>query len=68
MPPPPCLNHLLPSHLAEICDILARGLVRLREREREAQSRQVSEQVGETPLHFAAHQRRHANRTNRRLA
>ena len=53
-------NPHLPPHLREVCDILARGLLRLR-------SRGMPVEVVETadhrdiPLHFTAHQRRHAN-------
>ena len=60
----------LPPHLAEVCDILARGLVRLHSRTREQTARLGQDQAddGEFRLHFHPPERRHANRTNRRLA
>jgi hypothetical protein len=59
-------SHLLP-HLREICDLLARGLLRLRSRTAEETAR-VAADRGERLLHFSAVQRLHANRTNRRDA
>ena len=53
-------NPHLPPHLREVCEILARGLLRLR-------SRGVLVEATDTangrdiPLHFTAKQRRHAN-------
>jgi hypothetical protein len=61
MKPAPTNPHF-PPHLREVCDILARGLLRLRLRSRAAppvapapvDSRDIR-------LHFQAPQRRHAN-------
>jgi hypothetical protein len=56
------MNPLSPDHmsaderLAEICEMLACGLVRLKAR----QSSQLSGDRGESCLHFSADQRRHA--------
>lgn len=61
------LNQHLPPHLREVCDLLARGLLRLRSRAAEQAARDNAD-CGERPLHFAATQRLHANRTNRRDA
>jgi hypothetical protein len=61
------LNQHLPPHLREVCDLLARGLLRLRSRAAEEAAREAADH-GERPLHFAATQRLHANRTNRRDA
>ena len=61
--PLPHTNPHLPPHLREVCDILARGLLRLRSRAAEKPADQ-----GEPLLHFSAPQRLHANRTNRRNA
>ncbi len=52
------LRHL-PPHLREVCDILARGLVRLRSRAAEDFDRD-RRTGGESSLHFAAHQSVHA--------
>ncbi len=60
-------NLHLPPHLREVCDLLARGLLRLRSRAAEEAARDAADR-GERPLHFAAAQRLHANRTNRRDA
>ena len=49
----------LPPHLREICDILARGLLRLRSRTAEAFDRD-RRTGGEGSLHFTAHQSVHA--------
>ena len=49
----------LPPHLREVCDILARGLVRLRRRTAEEFDRDLGA-GGETSLHFTAHQSVHA--------
>ncbi|AZQ69681.1 hypothetical protein EF888_11190 [Silicimonas algicola] len=55
-----CMNPLHPSHLSplerrrELCAILARGLVRLR------QSSGVSAGLGESSLHYAPDQSGHA--------
>ncbi|PWS36815.1 hypothetical protein DFH01_13485 [Falsiroseomonas bella] len=61
------LNQHLTPHLREVCDLLARGLLRLRSRAAEEAARDAADQ-GERPLHFAAPQRLHANRTTRRDA
>lgn len=64
---------------AELCRILARGLVRLRTRNRErnggdhhavtaAETRQPSAKTGELGLHYPADQRLHANPSERRPA
>jgi len=63
MPPPKAANaHLLP-YLREVCDILARGLVRLRSRAAEDLARDAAqvEEHGDVRLHSTARQRRHAN-------
>jgi len=65
--PLPITNAHLPPHLREVCDLLARGLVRLRSRAAEKDARDAADQ-GERLLHFSATQRLHANRTNRRDA
>jgi hypothetical protein len=52
-------NPHLPPHLREICDILARGLLRLRSRGAPAETTETAERR-DIPLHFTAHQRRHA--------
>jgi hypothetical protein len=56
------LQHL-PPHLREICEILARGLLRLRSRAAEDLARDAEEArgSGEVRLHSTARQRRHAN-------
>ena len=51
-------NHHLPPHLREICDILARGLLRLRSRGMPAEHSETADRR-DIPLHFTAHQRRH---------
>ena len=51
----------------ELCSILARGLLRLRVREREPE-REVSASHGEIRLHNSADRRLHANRKRRRQA
>ena len=65
--PPNPLNPHLPPHLREVCDLLARGLLRLRSRAAAEAARGAADQ-GERLLHFPATQRLHANRTNRRDA
>ena len=60
-------NQHLPPHLREVCDLLARGLVRLRSRAAEKAARDAADR-GERLLHFPATQRLHANRTTRRDA
>ena len=64
-PIPP--NPHLPPHLIEVCDLLARGLLRLRSRAAEEDARDAADR-GERLLHFPARERLHANRTNRRDA
>jgi len=65
--PPASLNQHLPPHLREVCDLLARGLLRLRSRAAEEAAQDGADQ-GDRLLHFPAVERLHANRTNRRLA
>ena len=62
----PTTSHL-PPHLREVCDLLARGLVRLRARQQRLQSRQVSDAIGESSLHFLPDQRGHAKPNRRRI-
>ena len=52
-------NPQLPPHLREVCDILARGLLRLRSRGMPAEDTETAK-PGDIPLHFTAKQRRHA--------
>ena len=58
--PLPHTNPHLPAHLREVCEILARGLLRLRSRDaaREALAPVDSREIR---LHFQAPQRRYAN-------
>jgi hypothetical protein len=65
--PLPITNAHLPPHLREVCDLLARGLLRLSSRTAEELARDTADR-GDWLLHFPAPQRRHANRTNRRSA
>ncbi len=64
------MNPLSPFHMtpaerrAELCRILALGLVRLMQR----QSSQLSDPTGESSLHFTPDQSGHATREQRRLA
>ena len=67
MPLPTPTNHHHPPHLREVCDLLARGLLRLRSRAAEEAARGAADR-GERLLHFPAAQRLHANRTTRREA
>jgi hypothetical protein len=60
-------NPHLPPHLREVCDLLARGLLRLRSRAAEEAARDAADR-GERLLHFPVAERLHANRTNRRPA
>ncbi len=66
----PLPNVHIPPHLAEICAILAAGLLRLRSRTaaKSAAAAVESRDRGDIRLHSTAPQRRHATRTNRRLA
>ncbi len=64
---PADLHVHLPAHLQDVCEILAKGILRLRTRSEMIASRLASEN-GEFPLHFQPHQRGHATRTNRRDA
>ena len=57
-PAPP--NPHLPSHLREICDILACGLLRLRSRGMPPEDVETAE-PRDIRLHFTAPQRRYAN-------
>jgi hypothetical protein len=50
------------ERLAEVCELLAAGLIRLRAR----QSRGLSDDTGESCLHFAPDQRRHGPPKRRR--
>ena len=52
-------NPQLPPHLREVCDIIARGLLRLRSRAAPAESADTADRR-DIPLHFTAKQRRHA--------
>ena len=67
LPIPTSPNQHLPPHLREVCDLLARGLLRLRSRSAEETARDTTNR-GERLLHFSAAQRVDANRTNRRVA
>ena len=66
MPLPKLATPSLPPHLREVCAILARGLLRLRDRNQRQQSRQVSDAPGESSLHFLPDQRGHAKPNRRR--
>lgn len=57
------LNRHLPPHLRAVCDLLARGLVRLHSRAAEDLARDADQAGGhgEVRLHSTARQRRHAN-------
>ena len=63
----PTDNAHLPPHMQELCDLLARGLLRLRSRDAEELARQTDDQ-GDNSLRDTAHQRGHANPTSRRRA
>ena len=63
----PTCGDLLPLGLREACDLLARGLLRLRSRAAEEAARDAADR-GERLLHFPAAQRLHANPTTRRDA
>ena len=66
--PLPHANPHLPPHLREVCDILARGLLRLKSRTAEERDRQTAylADAGESRLHFTADQRGHAKPKPRR--
>lgn len=59
----PVTNPHLPPHLREVCDLLARGVLRLRSRAAEDLARDAEQAGGsrEVRLHSTARQRRHAN-------
>jgi hypothetical protein len=67
---PASTNLHLPPDLAELCAILAKGILRLRSRTaaKSAAAAVECRDRGDIRLHSAAPQRRHANRTNRRPA
>ena len=56
-------NPHLPPYLREVCDLLSRGLLRLRSRTTEecAQSSAEGRERGDIRLHSTARQRVHAN-------
>jgi hypothetical protein len=60
MPPSAQPNAHLPPHLREVCQILARGIVRLRSRSIAAIDAKARD-CGESPLPATPRQRRHAN-------
>jgi hypothetical protein len=62
MPLPPANQHL-PPHLREVCDLLARGILRLRSRVAEDLDRDAAqvETRGDIRLHSTARHRPHAN-------
>ena len=70
MPLPTPINHHLPPHLREVCDILARGILRLRSRAAEDHARDAAqvEAHGDIRLHSTARQRLHANPNRKGLA
>jgi hypothetical protein len=70
MPLPSATNPHLPPHLREVCDLLARGLLRLRSRDTEelAADAEIGREWGDVRLHCTAHQRRHAKPNREGLA
>ncbi len=58
--PLPHANPHLPPHLREVCDILARGLLRLRSRSMPVQDKETAK-PRDIRLHFQPPQRRDAN-------
>jgi hypothetical protein len=58
--PLPQTNPYLPPHLREVCDILARGVLRLRSRGMAVEDKETAE-PRDIRLHFTAPQRRYAN-------
>ena len=67
MPLPHSTPSTLPHHLNEVCDILARGLLRLKSRTTEQSDARPAD-MGERLLHFSVDQRRHAKPAKRRDA
>ncbi len=63
----PSANPHLPPDLAELCEILARGIVRLRSRAAEENARAAGHKR-EVRLHSVPAQRRHANPKTRETA
>ena len=57
---PASTNPHLPPHLREACDILTRGLLRLRSRGMPAEDTETAK-LGDIRLHFQPPQRRYAN-------
>jgi hypothetical protein len=57
----------LPPHLREVCDLLARGLLRLHSRTAEEFARDLGGE-GETSLHYSAQQSVHADPLERSSA
>ena len=53
-------NPHLPPHLREVCDILARGLLRLHSRGMPVEDKETAK-PGDIRLHFQPPQRRYAN-------
>ena len=56
----PLANPHLPTHLREVCDLLARGVLRLRSRAAERSAREADGK-SEVRLHSVPRQRVHAN-------
>jgi hypothetical protein len=67
MSKPEPVNLSLPSHIREVCRILAIGVMRLRDRNAEDRWRNVTSD-GETSLHFLPDQSGHAHPATRRAA
>ena len=65
--PLPDTNPHLPPHLREVCDILARGLLRLRSRATPPVAPPKVD-TGDIRLHFQPPQRRYANPKRKRTA
>ena len=64
------INQQLPPHLREVCSLLAHGLVRLRSRAAENETRglEIGWGRGESSLHFQHDQSGHANPNRKGLA
>ena len=68
------MNPLSPSLMssgerrAELCRLLALGLIRLRARQAGGQSSELSDETGESSLHFPPDRSGHATPTDRRPA